>query len=492
VVEEDSGYQEMLCSTLRGGCSQDEFKTWSLYAGGRDEIDDRELRQELLNCAVGPLEDMIYDTLGAKVDSLSEADILDEVGKIATVKTGTQVQAEDHRAVENPVESTLAKENITNMVINPPITEQHHQYPIKIQNQPAPVKSTADTTNKLYNEGHDTKDYTEKVDVPKIMADTNPDTDNPQRAMPYLTEDSSTPDWSESFSSLKLVVVPSVSNITELNLSSSTTDMMEEKWGRPNNTPVDMSKVAKTPMAMRDDPDEDISAEGTEETMENTSKRWTALPTTKPNRNAATTEQTQNSNSTRGPEQDLLLDKTSIKSWHKTNTTLALDGVHTETDEPDTDKEATGTEPDDNTPKANEGAFAATIREVDKHSNEPLTIISGFKKPTNQPHIIDVEDDDKTEEETAEITTMGEFKIPPARPHIIDVESDNSEDETNEPAHTADIPDDWFERFDALPTTPGATTEEAAPIHPHERFHRSRYRSRSAAMSSMTLSPSFS
>jgi hypothetical protein len=154
---------------------------------------------------------------------------------------------------------------------------------------------------------------------------------------------------------------------------------------------------------------------------------------------------------------------------------LALDGVQTETDEPDTDKEATGAEPDDNTPKADEGAFAATIREVDKPSSEPLTIMSGFKKPTNQPHIIDVEDDDDPVEETDKITTMGEFKIPPARPQIIDVESDNSKDESNEPAQTADIPDEWFEEDDVLLTTPRATTEEAAPIPPHERFHRSRF-----------------
>jgi hypothetical protein len=222
VVEENSGYQEMLRPTLRGGCSQDEFETftqkWSLYAGCRDEIDDRELRQELLNCAVGPLEDMMYNTLGAKVDSLSEADLLDELGKIATVETGTEVQAKDHRAMGNPVESTLAMENITNMVIDPPITEQHHQSLIRIQNQPAPVKrSTADTTNKPYNEGHDTEDYTVKVTVPKTMANTNPDSVNSQRVMPYFKEDGSTPDWSENFSSLKLskVVVPSVSNITE-------------------------------------------------------------------------------------------------------------------------------------------------------------------------------------------------------------------------------------------------------------------------------------
>jgi hypothetical protein len=101
--------------------------------------------------------------------------------------------------------------------------------------------------------------------------------------------------------------------------------------------------------------------------------------------------------------------------------------------------------------------------------------MSGFKRPTNQPHIIDVEDEDNPEEETDKITTMGEFKIPPARPHIINVESDNSEDETDEPAQTADTPDELFEQDDALPTTPRATTEEAAPIPPHERLHRSRY-----------------
>jgi hypothetical protein len=295
VVEEDSGYHEMLCPTLRGGCSKDEFNTftqkWSLYAGCRDDIDTRELRQELLNCAVGPLEEMMYNTLGAKVDLLSKADLLDELGKIATVRTGTEVQAEDHRVMENPVESTLAMKNITDMVINPPITEQHHQYPIKFQNQPAPVKrSTADTTNKLNNEGHDTEDYTVKVTVPKIMANTNPDSVNSQRVMPYFIEDGLTPDWSENFSSLKLskVVVPSVSYITEPDLSNSTTARMVESWERLNNTPMDMPKVAKTPMAMHD-PDEDVGAEMTEETVDNNSKVWTALTPTEPDCTAAAT-----------------------------------------------------------------------------------------------------------------------------------------------------------------------------------------------------------
>ena len=47
LVEQDSGYQEVMCPILRGGCSWDDFKTftqkWSQYAGSRDEIDDREL-----------------------------------------------------------------------------------------------------------------------------------------------------------------------------------------------------------------------------------------------------------------------------------------------------------------------------------------------------------------------------------------------------------------------------------------------------------------
>jgi hypothetical protein len=132
---------------------------------------------------------------------LTHSDLLDKLEKIATVKTGTEVQAKDHHAMKNPVEPTLAMENITNMAINLPITEQYYQYPIRIseeiliQNQTALAKrSTAnmtmdvkkDTTHKFYNEGHDNEDYTEKVDAPKIMANTSPGTADPQRAMPYF------------------------------------------------------------------------------------------------------------------------------------------------------------------------------------------------------------------------------------------------------------------------------------------------------------------
>jgi hypothetical protein len=96
-------------------------------------IDERELRQELLNCAVGPLEDLMYDALGAKVDSLSEPDLLVELEKLATVKTGTEVQAMDYPAMitmKNPVQQPTA-----------------HSSPAHIHNQPALAKrSTVDMT----------------------------------------------------------------------------------------------------------------------------------------------------------------------------------------------------------------------------------------------------------------------------------------------------------------------------------------------------------
>jgi hypothetical protein len=100
---------------------------------------------------------------------------------------------------------------------------------------------------------------------------------------------------------------------------------------------MDMSKVARKPMAKHDDdgnddPDEDTNAEVTEEAEEKISKAWTASRPTKPNRNEAATEIKLNSNSTRGPTQDLLQDKTSTKSWHKTNTELALDNDEEATD----------------------------------------------------------------------------------------------------------------------------------------------------------------
>ena len=104
-----------------------------LQAGCCEEIDDRELRQELLNFAVGPLEDRMYDTLGAKVDFLSEADLMNELEKLALVKTGTEVMAEEHHPIlimKNPIQqSTLA------LGINSPITELYHASPDRISKE---------------------------------------------------------------------------------------------------------------------------------------------------------------------------------------------------------------------------------------------------------------------------------------------------------------------------------------------------------------------
>jgi hypothetical protein len=50
-------------------------------------MDERELRQRLLNCAVGPLEDIMYDTLGSKVDTLSETYLMEELERLTVVKT---------------------------------------------------------------------------------------------------------------------------------------------------------------------------------------------------------------------------------------------------------------------------------------------------------------------------------------------------------------------------------------------------------------------
>jgi hypothetical protein len=129
-TEQDSGYQEVTCPTLEGGCSMDEFEEftqmWRRYGGHHDETDTRELRQELLNCTVGHLEKEMYKTLGAKVDHLPEAELLDELRMLAMVKPSTEAQVEVHHAMENPVVSTLTKGNVTYKIINPFI-EKHHK-----------------------------------------------------------------------------------------------------------------------------------------------------------------------------------------------------------------------------------------------------------------------------------------------------------------------------------------------------------------------------
>jgi hypothetical protein len=227
------------------------------------------------------------------------------------------------------------------------------------------------------------------------------------------------------------------------------TAILGEGWGRLGSKPMDTSMVAKKPMAKHDDdkngdPDEDTSAEVTVETEESNSKKpingdidvWTALRPTKPNLTAAATKLKLNSNSTRGPTQDLRQDKTSAKSWHKkTNTDLTQEEDQTEIDKPNDDKEADKNdnvwkdvisgEPDHDSPTADEGAVTNTVGEFDKSSDELLTI--------TRSHIIDVGDADTSEEEIDELD--------------------------NEPVHITTMPEEWFEVDDALSVPPRASEE---------------------------------
>ena len=106
--EQHSDHQEVPCPLLRGGCNQGEFKAfaqqWGLYAGCQGGMDERELRQQLLNCAVGPLENIMYNALGSKLDTLSESDLMEELAKLAVVKSIAVVQAVHYPAM-------ISKEN---------------------------------------------------------------------------------------------------------------------------------------------------------------------------------------------------------------------------------------------------------------------------------------------------------------------------------------------------------------------------------------------
>ena len=59
------------------------------------------------------------------------------------------------------------------------------------------------------------------------------------------------------------------------------TGILGEGWGRLSNKSMDISKFAREPMVKQDDPDEDNSAEGTEENNENNSNVWAASRPTK-------------------------------------------------------------------------------------------------------------------------------------------------------------------------------------------------------------------
>jgi hypothetical protein len=88
--KQDLDIKVVKCPVLRGGCKQEEFdefaQSWSRYAECQWEMDNRELRQQLMNCVVGPLELIMYNSLGSKLDTLSEPDLLEELKKLAVVK----------------------------------------------------------------------------------------------------------------------------------------------------------------------------------------------------------------------------------------------------------------------------------------------------------------------------------------------------------------------------------------------------------------------
>ena len=71
-------------------------------------MDDRELRQQLLNCPVGPLEQIMYKALGSKLDTLSESDLMEELERLAVVKSIALVQAVNYPAMIY-VENTAKK-----------------------------------------------------------------------------------------------------------------------------------------------------------------------------------------------------------------------------------------------------------------------------------------------------------------------------------------------------------------------------------------------
>ena len=91
-----SSLQEMPRPVLRGGCSQEAFQSftqqWDQYARYHSGMDVGELRQQLLNCADGALEPLMYNSLGGKVDTLSQTDLVKQLEQLAVVVVGEDVK----------------------------------------------------------------------------------------------------------------------------------------------------------------------------------------------------------------------------------------------------------------------------------------------------------------------------------------------------------------------------------------------------------------
>jgi hypothetical protein len=100
-----SYHKEMPRPVLRGGCSQEEFKSfkqhWNQYAKYHNGMDVGELRQQLLNCADGALETLMYDSLGSQVDTLSQTDLFKQLEELAVVVVRKDVKQMVVPKVEN-------------------------------------------------------------------------------------------------------------------------------------------------------------------------------------------------------------------------------------------------------------------------------------------------------------------------------------------------------------------------------------------------------
>ena len=74
-------------------------------------MDVGELRQQLLNCSDGALEDFMYDSLGSKVDTLSLTALFQQLEKLAVV----EVEETVYNAL-NSEDNTLSLTNLVGQI----------------------------------------------------------------------------------------------------------------------------------------------------------------------------------------------------------------------------------------------------------------------------------------------------------------------------------------------------------------------------------------
>jgi hypothetical protein len=155
--KQDLDIKGVKCPVLRGGCKQGEFdefvKEWSQYAEYQWEMDSRELRQQLMNCVVGPMEMIMYNSLGSKLDSLSEPDLLKELEKLAVVR---------RIAEQQDVEAVVCVNNqaVVNMEDMPSLQIPAHQLTVDLHRD---ILITAATINLSMRKIPMTKSWLNKI-----------------------------------------------------------------------------------------------------------------------------------------------------------------------------------------------------------------------------------------------------------------------------------------------------------------------------------------